>query len=366
MLICKTADIHIGVQGKLDDTMWALNRIRNYCIEHEIKHWVNLGDLFHDREIINVRDLYAISQFLKESKEVHGIEMIIFPGNHDMFMRNSWDINSVTPLGMGNIVQCYDGVSKVVLGGVRFWILPFIHYETQYMETLAKIEKYHKPGDVLWTHIGVKSATLNTCFLLKSWSIVDFTDSKFDRVYTGHFHSQQQVGRNLWYPGSPIPFKFDEGDVDHGFYVFDTETRTHEFISIWAGATRNDPKTPPQFMTISDSTIEHATTDDIQGSIVRVALLKDYTHNQKLELKDHLEKLGAREVRWMNATSQEDKDNVAIGKATTIKASELFVKYLEEDEDGTKGLDKTLLSELNAEAVAEGDRRYEFVGGEAE
>lgn len=346
--------------------MWALHKIKDHCIRHNITHWANLGDLFHDREKIEVRDLYTITLFLKELKEKHNIQFIVFPGNHDMFLRNSWEINSVSPLGMSNIATCFDGVNRCNLGGVRFWILPFVHYETEYMERLAKIEKLHKPGDVLWTHIGVKSATLNTCFLLKSWSIVDFTDSKFDRVYTGHFHSQQQVGHNLWYPGSPIPFKFDEGDVDHGFYVFDTETRTHEFISIWAGATRTDLTTPPQFITVSDDIINTITSNDVQGTIVRVALLKDYTHNQKLELRDQLEKMGAREVRWLNATSIEDKNSVAIGKAQTIKASELFTKYLEEDVDGTKDLNKVLLNRLNAEAIAEGDRRYEFVGGETE
>jgi DNA repair exonuclease SbcCD nuclease subunit len=359
MKLIITADIHIGVPGKLEDIMWALERVRQHCIVNEIKHWINLGDLFHDREVINIRDLYTINKFFEQLKK-DGITFYTFPGNHDMFLRNSWDINSIAPLG--NVIKSYDKISQLKLGGIRFWILPFIHYETKYMEALAKLEKVHKPGDVLLTHIGVKSSILNSCFLLKSWSLVNFEQSAFDRVYTGHYHIHQQVGHNVWYPGDLIPFKQDEGDVDHGFFVFDTDTRTHEFVSIWAGADLEDKATPPQFRTIDDSILLLLRPEDVKNNIVRIELTKEYTHDAKIEIKTHLESLGARDVRWMGATSKEAKESVELGKAATTNATDLFNKCVEEDEDGTKELDKVLLLQLNAEAVAEGDRRYEFTG----
>lgn len=359
MKICMTADVHIGVKGKLDDIMWALNRIREYNHQHGITRWVNLGDLTHDRESINVRDLNALTEFLEITTKEYGQAIDAFPGNHDMFMKNSWKINTLTPLG--RYIKVHNNISKLVIDGRRFWILPFVHYESEYMRLLGAIEKRRQDGDVLLTHIGVNNALLNTCFLLQSWSVVNFSDSGFDRVYTGHFHTQQQVGNNLWYPGSPIPFKFDEGDVDHGFYVFDTETRTHEFIDIWKGVTR-DEKTPPQYMTLDEDLLNKVSADDIQGNMVRVGLAKDHTHNQLTEIKQHLLKLGARDVKWMNLASKEDKEAIATAQVKAASASELFERSLRLDQEGTKGLNTDLLLKFNREIVAEGDRRYDFAG----
>lgn len=354
MKLCITADVHVGVPGRLDDIMWSLRKIRQYNHDHGIKDWLVLGDLLHNRESLNIKDLQELVAFLQETDEMYGQIIHTFPGNHDMYQKNTWDINSLKPLV--RYIKYYGDICTIELGGQRFWILPFIHYETDYMKELAKIEQQHEDGDILLTHVGVKSATLNTCFLLKSWSVVDFTNSKFDIVYTGHFHAHQKVGDNVWYPGSPIPFKFDEGDIDHGFFVFDTETRTHEFISIWHGGKEEDA--PPQFMTLSDNDIDDIPEDDIRGNIIRISLSKEYTHNQKLQIREKLQELGAKDVRWMNTADKESVENIEKAQNTVASASELFDKYIEADKDGIKGLNKALLTRLNNEIVADGDRQY--------
>lgn len=356
MKVTITADIHVGVPGRGDDIFWALNRVRDYNNRNGINLWFNLGDLTHDREVINIRDLCLLTDFLNETKTKYGQQIEVFPGNHDMFLKNSWDINSLRPLGS---INCHDNISKIDIGGRRFWILPFVHYESDYMNILGKIEKRYKPGDVLLTHIGVKNATLNACFLLKSWSVVNFDSSPFRRVYTGHFHCYQQVGSNVWYPGSLIPFKFDEGDVDHGFIVYDTETDTQEFVSIWDGATKDD-KTPPQYLTVDEDVISKASADEFRGNIVRVALGRECTHNQHEEIKKQLEKLGARDVRWLSLNTEEEKKSVQIAKLATSSISDMFEKYTQADKDGTEGLNIKLLLAMNKEVVSEGDRQYEY------
>ncbi len=358
MKICITADIHVGVTGRLHDIMWSLRKIRSHCAENGIKKILVLGDLLHDREHIRSDDLNALVNFLIQTDEEYGIELISFPGNHDMYLKNSWDINSLKPLT--RYLTTHHKVTKINIGGVRFWIIPFIHYEDKFMKTLDIVSKKHKEGDVLLTHIGVKSAILNTCFLLKSWSIVDFTNCPFDRVYTGHFHTHQKVGENVWFPGSPIPFKFDEGDVDHGFFIFDTETREHEFVSIWADAENfEDGKNiPPQFMTLTDEALDELGPEDIKNNIIRIDRSKEYTHNQSMELREKLHKLGARDVKFMSASSKESRESIELAKATAASTSELFDRFLEADKDGVKDLNKNILKKFNDEIIAEGDKRY--------
>ena len=353
MKIAITADIHVGIQGKLQYTMWGLRRIRRHCIDRSIKHIIVLGDLLHDREQIGVEDLNALVEFLIETDEKYGITVITFPGNHDMYLKNSWDINSLKPLT--RYLTSYHNVAKLELGGLRFWIIPFIYYESQYMKVLEAVHKRHKEGDILLTHVGVRSATLNACFMLKSWSIVDFTDSPFDRIYTGHFHVQQQVGRNVWYPGSPVPFRFDEGDTAHGFYIFDTEARDHRFIDLWEGA---GDDAPPQLWTVDDSDAESISVEKVKGNIIRVALSQEWTHNDLSGIRDLLMKMGAKDVRWLNMTSKEEKQSVMAIKDAAASASELFERYVEIDTKGTKGLSTKLLLQLNASIVASGDKKY--------
>jgi len=357
MKICICADIHVGVTGKLQDIMWSLRKIRHHCANNGIKTIIIAGDLLHDREQIRNEDLNVLVDFLIETDEKYGIEIISFPGNHDMYLKNSWNINSLRPLT--RYLKSYHKVSVLKLGGVRFFIVPFIHYEDKYMDVIKKISDKHKEGDVILTHIGVKSAILNTCFLLKSWSVVDFSDCPFDRVYTGHFHVHQKVGDNVWYPGSPIPFKFDEGDEDHGFFIFDTDTRTHEFVSIWddAKSFEGGKDIPPQFLTMTDEMIE-GSGGLVDGNIVRIAFSGDYTHNQGVEVRKSLYKMGARDVRFMNISSKEDKDGVAEAKEVAAKSEDLFKRFTAADKDGMKDLNLKLLLSFNKEIMAEGDKRH--------
>lgn len=288
-----TADIHNGVPGKLGDTIWSMNIMRQYASKHGIRDVLILGDLFHDRTNLNIEVLFKAYSVLKNAKE-QDQDWLCFPGNHDMFLKNSWDINSLKPLE--NVIEIIETRAIKTIHGQKFHILPFIHYEDEYMENLNLIEKKHQEGDILLTHIGVCGAKLNECFLLKNWSVVDFKDSKFDKVYTGHFHCHQQVGENVWYPGSPIPFRFDEGLVDHGFFVFDTEKREHEFVKIFDIYDEFDDYCPPDFITVVDKDLM-SVLPDLKDNHVKIVLSKDYTSQEITKIKTILKSKGVKDIK---------------------------------------------------------------------
>ncbi len=212
--IAITADIHFGVQGRTTDILWACKVLREYCKIFNISTVIILGDLYHNRSSIDIDIMCVTANFFEECAEKYDQKWIVFPGNHDMYLRHSWEVTSLVPLRKHLTV--IEDVKLLTLDDKRFWILPFIQHERSYMKVLKAIEQQYEKGDILLTHIGVRGAILNTCFLLKDWSHVEFEHSKFERVYTGHFHSSQNVNEKVWYPGSLIPFKFDEGDVPHG------------------------------------------------------------------------------------------------------------------------------------------------------
>jgi DNA repair exonuclease SbcCD nuclease subunit len=354
-MVILTADIHFGVHGRLQDISWATRVIREYAKANGIENIFILGDLFHDRKSIEIDVMNEVIDIFADP--AYDLRWITFPGNHDMFLRHSWKVNSLKPLHRHLTV--IEDVKIVELDGQRYWILPFIQYEKAYNRVLKRIEDQYQEGDVLLTHIGVNGAILNTCFLMKDWESVNFSTSKFKHVFTGHFHSKQQVHDNVWYPGSPIPFKFDEGDVPHGFYVFDPVAKTLKFVNIWKAGKHffgNDTPLPPQFTTIMDDYIIEKTKEDVDNAHVRVALQREYSTDERKTMLDRLMDLGARSVRFYNLYKKLDK--VENPDKSFIPQRDLFDAWVKADKNA-EDLDRELLNRLNFEVTKEGDEIYD-------
>lgn len=361
------ADCHLGVstgrESKLSDIIWGLTASAKFANANGIDTIFILGDLFHDRRSIGIDVLCAAYDFFETAKNEYGLNYITFPGNHDMFLKHSWEINSVKP--MQQVITVVNDVKLVTVDDRRFWILPFVHNEAAFMDILHKIEEQYEEDDVLLTHIGIRGSELNVCFLLKDWSFVDFSESKFQQVYTGHFHIPQQVNHNVWYPGSLIPFKFDEGNCSHGFLVYDLKTRKHEHIDIWeCGAEHlgDDIKPPPNFLTMPDADLDKITPKLIKHNILRIAPSRDYTKNEKQEIGQALLELGARDVRWMEL--RRDDDNKPLAQTAQMKMAntpkEVFKLIIQNDtkEIEKQGLQTALLYQIVDDVIKEGDERY--------
>lgn len=347
--ILLTADVHFGLPNKLNDILWAMNTIREYARTNNIDTIVVLGDLFHDRVNYNIEVFNAVYSFFEEAKELDQ-SWVCLLGNHDQYLRHSWKINSLRPLN--NVITVIDAVKMIKIGNQRFWIIPFIHYESVYMKVLKKVEEQYEDGDILLTHVGVHNAILNECFLIKNWSIVNFDDSKFDLVFTGHFHCHQSVGefKNTHYPGSPIPFRFDEGMVPHGFLEFDLDTRDTQFVEIF-GLNLVDGPRPPDYITVPDDMLDDELI--VSGDNVRVQLTRDYSKDEQLRIRKSLLDQGAVNVK-LQMIKEEKIDLAANAKSdvSLLSPIDLFNKWL--DHDKPKKLDLDLLKKLNNSIINTG------------
>lgn len=343
MKILMTADIHNGLSGKLKDTTWCMDIMRQYASEHDIEHVFVLGDLFHDRQNLGIDVICRVYDQLKLTKE-QGQNWVCFPGNHDMYLKNSWSINSLKPLEQ--VLQVYDQITQICLGGQNFTIVPFIHYEDKYMEQINQIKC--RDNEILLTHIGVHNATLNECFLLKHWSIVDFINTPFKRIYTGHFHCHQKVGDNVWFTGSPIPYRFDEGVVDHGFIVFDTDNGQHEFIKIYDICANYSDYRAPNYLTIIDKDLPNC-LHLLKGNHVKLILSKEYTPHELKKIRQILKNKGALQVRWKNYDRKIDEAQHVQSKLVNLSnPTDIFKSWLEHDQPK---LDKDLLLELHQQVI---------------
>lgn len=345
MKVIITADIHCGYPRKVDDCIWALNKIDEYAEENGIDTAIIAGDLFHNKESINTEVLVKTYNFFNTSK----LDWIAFPGNHDMFLKNSWSINSLRP--MNRVMQVMEDVSLIKIYNHRFWVIPFINYEKVYMNVLSKVEEQYQEGDVLLTHVGTSGSILNECFLIKHWSVISFANSKFDRVFCGHFHCQQQVGENVWYPGSPIPFRFEEGFVEHGFITYDLESREVEFHNLFQINKHND-KIPPDYITITADEVD--SFDLHENNYIRILPDREYTDNEKSQIRKKFIDNGARGVKFLKIKEQEI--NIQEHTKSMSDISDVFRSWVDHD-DKVKGYNKQLLLKLNDQITSESKER---------
>lgn len=354
MKVILTADWHIGYPNKTKDVIWAVNGIRDYAVKHGIDTWFVLGDMMHDRELVDISDLCSISDFLVETTTKFNHQIFTFPGNHDMYLKNSWSINSIKVFS--GIINVINGVQSIVIGGRRIFIVPFIHYESEYMRVIAELEKSYKDGDLLFTHIGVKNSSLNSCFMSKSWSVVDFSGSKFRHIFTGHFHIPQKVGDNVWYVGSPIPFRVDEGDCDHGFMVLDLATLESKFIDLWEVAANP----PPKFITIDLENLPNVDKSVISNNHIRIMSSSQVTSNQLDGIKSSLATMGAVSVNWSEALLRDNCDRIMIANDKISSINDLFKMAVEAEIDDAGDLKREKIFRLNESIIDEGDSKYAY------
>lgn len=364
MKIIFVADVHFGISGRTDDILNSLKSIREYAHKNEIQSWIILGDLFHDRRGVEWDVLGQVYDFFLETKEKYNQSVMAYPGNHDMFLKNSFEHHSMKALK--NIITVIDDIALVKVENQRFRIIPFINYEDVFMNVVNAVMKDNDTSkdDIILTHVGVKNASLNECFLIKHWSFIDFTDVPH-KVFTGHFHCQQQVGKNLWYPGSPLAFNFSEGLVDHGFIVYDTSSGEHEFVSLQGDNAIKDEdivpafSKPARFITITDEMLLDANEIkkiDFKNNNIRIAISRDYSRDEIADIRSTLSKMGAKNVTTMKTKEQEVEIDKEQSDSVSINKPEELLKIWFE-KDAPAHISKDLLFSLNKSIVEEGNER---------
>lgn len=339
MKIIITADWHFGYPGRLHDLRNSFKSMIDYCIRNEIKTIIMAGDLAHNRESLTHDVSNTISELFDElnNNNIHLIGMV---GNHDMFYRHRWEINAIKPFSKQ--IYYVDTVSNFEIDGRRFWMIPFIEHEPFYMRVVNDVNKIASKDDILITHIGIASAKMNTCFLVQNWGVVSFENTIFNRVYAGHFHNHQKVGSKSWYCGSPMPFRFDEGLVEHGFIVYDIINNTHDFVDL--PSIMPDEIRPPDFITIKAKDIECISNAALNDKI-KIEL--DIDDDPK-ELKERLADSGLSNVTFVKPKEEKPDHQKPSNFVRSENIFESWINY-----DNPEHLNKKLLLDLEKEIRSE-------------
>lgn len=220
-------DTHCGIRNSSDIFMDYQERFYRdvffpYLLENDIKQIIHLGDYYDNRKTVNFKALNHNRVIFLEKLREYGITMDIIPGNHDVYFKNTNQLNSLKELQghYMNEVNIIEEPTDMVYDGLTVALVPWINQENE--KEILEFLKTTK-ASIVGAHLELAGFEMDRGLICKDGMDKKHFE-KFEMVLTGHFHAKSTQG-NIHYLGAQMEFFWNDcGDKKH-FHVLDTETR---------------------------------------------------------------------------------------------------------------------------------------------
>ena len=199
-----------------------------YLQQHNIKTCIHLGDCFDRRKYVSYRTAKDFRErFILPFQHLE-IELHMLVGNHDIYYKNTSQVNSLTEL-LGNRhknIHIYEDATEVDFGGLPILLMPWINSTNElYAEGMIDETK----ADVCMGHLEINGFQMNKSVIHSHGGREKEFFRKFDTVMSGHFHHKSDDGQ-IYYLGTPYEIYWGDWEDPKGFHIYDTETKTLERI----------------------------------------------------------------------------------------------------------------------------------------
>ena len=193
--------------------------------EHGIDTVIHMGDIFDSRKSIDLQSLEWSKRVIFEPLKKYKVYAIV--GNHDCYYKNTNFVNSPELLlkDYPNI-KLYSKATEIKVDKLKVLMLPWICSEN-YQETMDKIGK--SKSKVAMGHLELNGFTATRGHKMENGMDVNVFD-KFEKVFSGHFHTRSNNGK-IFYLGNPYEMFWNDVNDTRGFHIFDTDTLTHTPIN---------------------------------------------------------------------------------------------------------------------------------------
>jgi DNA repair exonuclease SbcCD nuclease subunit len=311
------SDIHLGLgQGStewhdiaLNFSKWAAETYK----ENGIQDIIIPGDIFHNRSHISVETLSVAKKFFDNFSDFN---VYISTGNHDCFLKDASEINSISILNGWNNIHVVENSPKV--------------FKTENDKTISLIP-WGTPlediplSDVMFGHFEISS------FRMNSYKICDHGFSYKDLfkkapiVISGHFHTKDdrmyEHGRII-YLGSPYQQNFGDVLDSRGIYVLDLIKNDVRFI---------ENNISPKHYKISMT--DDLSKDVIENNFISLTVENNQDENEILKIKSKIFELNPKNVRVdydeSNSKINCNDENKDFSGSDLIKNIEEYVESLD-------------------------------------
>ena len=193
-----------------------------YLQQNNIKHCIHLGDLMDRRKYVSYRILKDFRERFIQPFNHLEINLHILVGNHDIYFRNTNDVNSLQEL-LGerhDNIHLYPEAQEVDFDGFPILMMPWINPQNE-IYSFGMMDE--TKADTMMSHLEVVGFEMHGGHTSESgFDKEQF--KKFDTVFSGHYHKKSDDGQ-IYYLGTPYQMTWSDYNCSKGFHVFDTETR---------------------------------------------------------------------------------------------------------------------------------------------
>jgi len=192
-----------------------------YLEKNNIDTIIHMGDMFDSRKSIDYQSLEWSKRVVFEPLKKYKVHAIT--GNHDAYYKNTNKVNSPELLlkDYDNIIT-YSKPTEISIDGLDILLLPWINSEN-FKESKEFIN--NSKSKVAMGHLEINGFKATRGHMMEDGMDVSIF-SKFEKVYSGHFHTRSTDGK-IYYLGNPYEMYWNDVNDKRGFHIFDTETLTH-------------------------------------------------------------------------------------------------------------------------------------------
>ena len=348
MKIALITDTHWGVRNDnvsfhdnskkfLDDVFYPT------LVSNGINHVIHLGDIVDRRKYINFLTAKRMRDDFLSPLENMRITLDIIAGNHDVYYKNTNEVNALKELIDGRYynINIYTEATTVTQeDGTPILYVPWINDQNR-AATLKEI--HDTKSQIVLGHLELEG------FQMYRGSMASHGDSpdlfgRFDVVCSGHYHHKSSAG-NIHYLGSHCQFTWSDHGDDRGFHILDTETKELEFVAnpyemfakLWYDDVTNGKE--PESYELSN----------LKDKFVKVIVSNKSDLYRFDKFIERIEQQGVIDLQvvedHLNLNLEGDEDIVNEAESTV----EIFKKYIDQIDVGInkKKLENTIVSLYN-------------------
>jgi DNA repair exonuclease SbcCD nuclease subunit len=307
--------------------------------KRKIKTVIHLGDAFDSRKGV---DYWALD-WAKENvyDRFQDLEITVYNivGNHDAYYKNSNEINAIDTL-----LQQYFNVVRVskpaeyIIEGMKTVLLPWICADNE-KETFKLLEETE--AKVVFGHLELTGFTVYPGQYQQE-GLDKKVFQKFDRVYSGHYHTRSDDGK-IFYLGNPYQMFWNDVDDIRGFNIFDTNEYELEKF--------DNPYSMFERIYYDETDYKKFDTSYLTNKMVKIVVRKKEDHLKFDKFVDSILKVNPLELKIVENIDVYD-DDVDCSDITTEDTLSILDKYVQEaDFDLNKDMVKKLLRDVYKEAL---------------
>ena len=303
--------------------------------EHKIDTVIHMGDIFDSRKAIDLKSLEWAKRVVFEPLKKYKVHAII--GNHDCYYKDTNNVNSPELL-LQNYpnIKLYSKATEIKVGKEKILMLPWINSEN-FDETKQLIDK--TKAKVAMGHLEINGFKATRGHLMETGMDVK-TFNKFEKVYSGHFHTRSNDGQ-IFYLGNPYEMFWNDVNDPRGFHIFDTEKLEHTPI--------NNPYKLFYNVYYEDTNHKLFNTSVYKNKIVKVIVRQKSKPKEFEKFIDKLYASGVQDLKIIeNFDIQESEDFEIDEDENTLS---ILNRYIDESEfDLDKNIIKGIFKDLYRQA----------------